>query len=137
MNEPTRADVDAFTEPTLLEFGTTWCGYCQAAQAYIASVLRRHPSVRHIKVEDGKEKVIGYNVDGWTDVSGIKVPTRWSNIGYGKDSPQAPLEVPEAWKEDLPPGITAPNPGEVIVIIKPTIDSEPDDDLYIPVVTGP
>jgi hypothetical protein len=93
--------------------------------------------VDKIRVEDGKEKFIGYNLEGWTDVGGIKIATRWNNIGYGKDSPQVPLAVPEAWKEDVPAGLTVPNPGEVIAIVKPTIDSEPDDDLYIPIVTGP
>jgi thioredoxin 1 len=59
MNEPTRDEVDAFTEPTVLEFGTSWCGYCRAAQPDIASALGRHPAVRHIKVEDGKGRPLG------------------------------------------------------------------------------
>jgi thioredoxin 1 len=59
MSEPTREEVDAFTEPTVLEFGATWCGYCQAAQADIQSVLKLHPTVRHLKIEDGKGKRLG------------------------------------------------------------------------------
>lgn len=43
----------------MLEFGATWCGYCQAAQADIASVMKQHPAVKHIKVEDGKGKPLG------------------------------------------------------------------------------
>jgi thioredoxin 1 len=59
MDEPTRDQVDAFTEPTVLEFGTSWCGYCRAAQPDITTALRKHPSVRHIKVEDGKGRPLG------------------------------------------------------------------------------
>ena len=59
MNEPTRAEVDAFTEPTVLEFGTSWCGYCRAAQPDIAAVMQKRPGVRHIKVEDGRGRPLG------------------------------------------------------------------------------
>jgi thioredoxin 1 len=59
MDEPTRAEVDAFTEPTVLEFGTGWCGYCRAAQADITAVLQKHPAVRHIKIEDGRGRPLG------------------------------------------------------------------------------
>ena len=59
MDEPTRAEVDAFTGPTVLEFGTGWCGYCRAAQPHIEAVMRRHPAVRHIKIEDGKGRPLG------------------------------------------------------------------------------
>jgi thioredoxin 1 len=59
MPEPTRAEVDAFTDPVVLEFGTGWCGYCRAAQPDIAAALKNHPSVRHIKVEDGPGRPLG------------------------------------------------------------------------------
>lgn len=59
MEEPTRQEIDALPEPTVLEFGATWCGYCQGAQADIASVMKNHPTVRHIKIEDGKGKPLG------------------------------------------------------------------------------
>ncbi len=59
MDEPTRQEIEALAEPTVLEFGAAWCGYCQAAQTDIASVMKNHPTVRHIKVEDGKGKPLG------------------------------------------------------------------------------
>ena len=59
MNEPTREEVDAFPDTTLLEFGATWCGYCQAAQADISAVLGHHPEVRHLRIEDGKGRPLG------------------------------------------------------------------------------
>lgn len=59
MNEPTREEIDKFQEPLVIEFGASWCGYCQAAQADIGAVMRDHPGVRHIKVEDGKGRPLG------------------------------------------------------------------------------
>lgn len=57
--EPTRAEVDALEGPTVLEFGTPWCGHCRAAQPLIAAALAAHPGVRHIKIEDGRMRRLG------------------------------------------------------------------------------
>lgn len=57
--EPTRAEVDGWSGLTLLEFGATWCGHCQAAQAAIAQALAGQPAVRHLKIEDGKGRRLG------------------------------------------------------------------------------
>ncbi|MEP6738826.1 MAG: thioredoxin family protein [Caldimonas sp.] len=57
--EPTRDDIDALSGPAMLEFGTSWCGYCRAAQPRIAAALAGRPAVRHIKVEDGSGQRLG------------------------------------------------------------------------------
>jgi thioredoxin 1 len=44
---------------TVIEFGTTWCGYCQAARPLIDEVLAEHPEVRHVRVEDGRGRRLG------------------------------------------------------------------------------
>lgn len=58
-SEPSRAEVDALDGPTVVEFGTPWCGYCRAAQPLIATSLSDHPRVRHIKVLDGRGRRLG------------------------------------------------------------------------------
>jgi len=65
--EPRRSEVDALEGPTLLEFGSPWCGHCRAAQPLIANALKSHPGVRHVKVEDGSGQPLGrsYGVKLW------------------------------------------------------------------------
>jgi len=56
---PTRDEIDATEGAVLLEFGTAWCGYCQAAAPAIAEALAEFPAVNHIKVEDGAGRPLG------------------------------------------------------------------------------
>jgi thioredoxin 1 len=64
---PTRADVDALPGLTVLEFRTTWCGHCRAAQPAVAEALAQHPQWRHLRVEDGPGQPLGrsYRVKLW------------------------------------------------------------------------
>lgn len=55
----TREEVDAYVGTTVLEFGATWCGFCQAARPQIDRVMKAHSDIRHIWVEDGKGKKLG------------------------------------------------------------------------------
>ena len=57
--EPRRADIDALGGPTLLEFGSPWCGYCLSAQSVLAEALAEFPQVRHIKIADGSGRRLG------------------------------------------------------------------------------
>ena len=57
--EPLRTEIDALHGPAVIEFGAPWCGYCRAAQPLIASAFSRYPSIRHIKIEDGKGRPLG------------------------------------------------------------------------------
>lgn len=57
--EPSREEIDALAEPTVLEFGAAHCRHCRAAQPLIAQAFERHPGARHIKVEDGPGRRLG------------------------------------------------------------------------------
>ena len=57
--EPTRAEIDALAGPTVIEFGSPWCGYCRAAQPLLAQAFADHPRVRHIKIADGSARRLG------------------------------------------------------------------------------
>jgi thioredoxin 1 len=57
--EPLRAEIDVLAEPVVIEFGAPWCEHCLAAQPLIASAFASHPQVRHIRIEDGKGRLLG------------------------------------------------------------------------------
>ncbi|MCI8212513.1 thioredoxin [Pseudomonas sp. S25] len=56
---PSRAEVDAYTGATLIQFGTDWCGFCKAAEPLVNKVLADYPDVRHLKIEDGSGRPLG------------------------------------------------------------------------------
>jgi thioredoxin 1 len=72
--EPTREEIDALCEPTMLEFGTDWCGYCQDARPLIAKAFAAHPRIAHIKVEDGRGRSLGrsFRVKLWPTLVFLK-----------------------------------------------------------------
>jgi thioredoxin 1 len=57
--EPKREEVDALRGPTLVEFGSPWCGWCRRAQPLIADELANHPRVRHLKIADASGRRLG------------------------------------------------------------------------------
>jgi thioredoxin 1 len=90
--EPSRAEIDALKGPVLVEFGVPWCPHCQAAQPRIAAALAKHPSVQHIKIEDGKGRRLGrsFQVKLWPtlvfmrdghEIDRLTRPTEVSDIG--------------------------------------------------------
>lgn len=56
---PAREDIDAVRGLLLLDFGTDWCGHCQAARAAVDAWTTAHPVVRHLRVEDGPGRPLG------------------------------------------------------------------------------
>jgi thioredoxin len=71
---PTRAEIDRGPGLVLLEFGTDWCGICRALQPHVASLLEKHPAIRHIKVEDGPGQPLGrsFRVKLWPNLVFLK-----------------------------------------------------------------
>jgi thioredoxin 1 len=68
--EPTREQIDRTKGPVVLEFGASWCPYCQALAPRLARLLRDHPEVQHIRVEDGPGKSLGrsFRVKLWPNL---------------------------------------------------------------------
>ncbi|WP_397453951.1 thioredoxin family protein [Pseudomonas sp. NA-150] len=58
-SEPTREAVDALQGPVLIEFGTSWCGHCAAAQPLLAKIMADYPQVQHLKIEDAAGRRLG------------------------------------------------------------------------------
>jgi thioredoxin 1 len=72
--EPRRDQIDAFSAPTMIEFGATWCGHCRAAQGLIAQALADLPAVDHLKIEDGPGRPLGrsFTVKLWPTLIFLK-----------------------------------------------------------------
>jgi thioredoxin 1 len=67
---PTREAVDRLPGFVVLEFGTAWCGHCRALAPHVSDLLAAHPTVRHVKVEDGPGQPLGrsFRVKLWPNL---------------------------------------------------------------------
>jgi len=72
--QPERSAIDALSGAIALDFGTNWCGVCQAASADIEAALAAAPQVRHVKVEDGPGRPLGrsFKVKLWPTIVVLK-----------------------------------------------------------------
>lgn len=57
--QPSREQIDGLTGSAVLQFGTDWCGYCNAAEPIIERALASRPELTRMKVEDGKGRALG------------------------------------------------------------------------------
>jgi thioredoxin 1 len=55
----TLPEVQALRGPTVLQFGTDWCGHCQAAAPLADAALAGLPPDARILVEDGPGRALG------------------------------------------------------------------------------
>jgi thioredoxin 1 len=71
---PTREEIDRTPGLVVLEFGTDWCGFCRATAPQVASLVQRHPDVKHVKVEDGPGRPLGrsFRVKLWPNLVFLK-----------------------------------------------------------------
>lgn len=86
--EPSRAEIDALDEPTVVEFGAAHCGHCRAAQPLIATAVAGHPRVRHIKIEDGPGRRLGrsFRVKLWPTLVFLRQGTEVVRLVRPSDS---------------------------------------------------
>ncbi|MBI4740136.1 MAG: thioredoxin family protein [Betaproteobacteria bacterium] len=93
-SEAAREEIDALHGAALVEFGTPWCGHCQAAQALLATAFAKFPQVRHLKIEDGSGRRLGRSfkvklwptlifLDGGKEVARLVRPTTAQEIADG------------------------------------------------------
>lgn len=96
-NEPTRAEVDAMAGPLVIEFGTDWCGHCQAAEPPLRAALAEHPAVDHLRIEDGAGRALGrsFKVKLWPTFVFMRKGSEVARLVR----PTAPDEFADAFSE--------------------------------------
>ena len=67
---PTLEQVSELRGVTLLEFGAPWCGHCEEATPAIKAAISEQDDLSHIKIYDGKGKLLGrqFKVKLWPTV---------------------------------------------------------------------
>jgi len=90
----TRADADALRGLAVLDFGTNWCGFCQAAQPHVDRALTSHADVTHLKIEDGSGRPLGrsFRVKLWPTLVFLRDGREIERLVR----PRASVEVEEA-----------------------------------------
>ncbi len=90
-DNPTPEQIAALQGPVVLEFGTDWCGHCQASQRWVDTALAAHPTVHHLRVEDGKGRRLGR-------AFGVKL---WPTLVFLHNGQEVARVVRPARAEDL------------------------------------
>jgi thioredoxin 1 len=87
--ELTREEVDSWTGPVLLQFGTNWCGHCQAAEPAIEAATAGIPELRRVKVEDGPGRPLGrsFRVKLWPTLIFLRDGTEVARLVRPEESP--------------------------------------------------
>lgn len=99
--EPKREEVDALPGPTLLEFGSPWCGWCRRAQPLIAEALGAQPGVRHLKIADASGRRLGRSF-------GVKL---WPTLVFLRDGKELARAVRPAGTAEIRQGLAAISAG--------------------------
>ena len=96
-DQPRREDIDATSGPLMLAFGTDWCGYCRAAERFVAPALGDHPDVPVVAVEDGKGRPLGRSY-------GVKL---WPTLVFLKDGDEVDRVVRPTRRDPIDAGLEA------------------------------
>lgn len=78
-----RTDIDQLTGPALIEFGATYCGYCQQRRPWIDALINANPGLTYFRIEDGKGRRLGRSF-------GVKL---WPTLIFLKDGKEITREV--------------------------------------------
>ena len=88
---PSRAEIDELAGLTVIEFGTSWCGICRAAQPLIREQIESAADGRHLKVEDGPGKPLGRSF-------GVKL---WPTLVLIRDGQEVARSVRPSSRDDV------------------------------------